>query len=86
MFCIQRFYMVDSASFENSVKTAEKIRPSMVELMPGIIPDVVHRFTNAVDTPVIAGGLVTERKQVIDALSSGAIGVSTGSASLWLEA
>jgi glycerol uptake operon antiterminator len=86
IFCIQRFFMVDSASFENSVKTAEKVRPSMIELMPGIIPDVIRRFTQAVDIPVIAGGLITERKQIIDALSAGAIGVSTGSAALWLEA
>ncbi len=85
IFCIQRFFMVDSASFENSVKTAEKVRPSMVELMPGVIPDVIRRFSQSVDIPVIAGGLVTERRQVIDALASGAIGVSTGSAPLWLE-
>jgi glycerol-3-phosphate responsive antiterminator len=39
-----------------------------------------------VDIPVIAGGLITERRQVIDALSAGAIGVSTGSQPLWLEA
>ena len=58
----------------------------MIELMPGIIPDVIRRFTQAVDIPVIAGGLITERKQIIDALSAGAIGVSTGSAALWLEA
>jgi glycerol uptake operon antiterminator len=57
----------------------------MVELMPGVIPDVIRRFSEAVNIPVIAGGLVTERRQVIDALSAGAIGVSTGSAPLWLE-
>ncbi len=86
IFVIQRFFMVDSASYDNAVKTAAKIRPPMIELMPGIIPGVIRRFTQEVDVPVIAGGLITERKQVIDALSSGAIGVSTGSEALWTEA
>ena len=85
VFCIQRFFMVDSASFEGSVKAVRKNKPSMVELMPGIVPDVIRRFTEKVDTPVIAGGLVTHKQQVIGALSAGAIGVSTGCQALWLE-
>ncbi|MGI5849903.1 MAG: glycerol-3-phosphate responsive antiterminator [Christensenellales bacterium] len=85
IFCIQRFFMVDSASFDNAVKTVKKTKPSMVELMPGIIPHVIQRFTQAVDTPVIAGGLITRKEQIIEALSCGAIGVSTGNQSLWLE-
>lgn len=85
IFCIQRFFMVDNASFDKSVKSVHKTKPSMVELMPGIIPDVIRHFTNEVDTPVIAGGLVTDKKQVIDALSSGALGISTGNQTLWLE-
>lgn len=85
IFAIQRFFMVDNASYENAVRAAAKIRPSMIELMPGIIPSVIKRFTHDIDIPVIAGGLITERKQVIDALSSGAIGVSTGRESLWTE-
>lgn len=85
IFAIQRFFMVDGASYENAVRTAAKIRPPMIELMPGIIPGVIRRFTQEVDAPVIAGGLITERRQVIDALSSGAIGVSTGCEPLWTE-
>jgi len=83
VFCIQRFFMVDSASYDTAVKTTRKNRPNMVELMPGIIPDVIRRFTAEVDVPVIAGGLVHERRQVIDALSAGAVGVSTGCQNLW---
>ena len=85
VFCIQRFFMVDSASYDNAVKTTRKVRPNMVELMPGIIPEVLRRFTTDVDTPVIAGGLVTGRRQVIDALSAGAMGVSTGCEALWKQ-
>lgn len=85
VFCIQRFFMVDSASYENAVTAIKNTKPSMVEIMPGIIPDVIRRFTHDVDTPVIAGGLITHRQQVIDALSCGALGVSTGCVELWKE-
>ncbi len=84
-FCIQRFFMVDSASYENAVKTVKTTKPSMVELMPGIIPDVIRRFKQETQAPVIAGGLVTLKQQIIDALSAGALGVSTGSRTLWTQ-
>lgn len=85
IFCIQRFFMVDRASYENSIKTVKNTKPSMVELMPGIIPDVIRRFKHEIDTPVIAGGLITHKQQIIEALSAGALGVSTGCSSLWAE-
>jgi glycerol uptake operon antiterminator len=85
VFCIQRFFMVDNASFDVSVKAVRKNKPSMVEIMPGIIPSVIKRFTSEVSVPVIAGGMVENTKQVIDALSSGAIGISTGAKALWKE-
>ena len=85
LFCIQRFFMVDNASYDNALRTIKKTRPSMVELMPGIIPDVIRRFTNETSVPVIAGGLITQPRQVIDVLAAGALGVSTGNQSLWLE-
>lgn len=85
LFCIQRFFMVDSASYDNAVKTVRKTKPSMIELMPGIIPNTIKKFTEQTTIPTIAGGLITMRSEVIDALASGAIGVSTGDQSLWLE-
>lgn len=85
IFCIQRFFMVDSASYENAVKTVKNTKPSMVELMPGIVPGVIERFSHDIDTPVIAGGLITQKQQIIEALAAGALGVSTGCEALWTE-
>lgn len=83
MFCIQRFFMVDSTSFDNAVRTTTRIKPSMVELMPGIIPSIIQRFTQEVQIPVIAGGLITQRQEAVAALAAGAIGISTGCRDLW---
>lgn len=83
MYCIQRFLITDSASFDEAVLTASKIQPSMVELMPGVIPSVTQRFSNAVQIPVIASGLITTKAQTISALSLGAVGVATRNPDLW---
>jgi len=55
----------------------------MVEVLPGIAPKAVARLSSALDKPVIAGGLVTERSEVAEALRAGAIAVSAGDRALW---
>ena len=85
LFCIQRFFMVDSASYQSALQTVGKTRPSMVELMPGHHTRCHPPLYSGTAVPVIAGGLVTERREVIDVLAAGALGVSTGRESLWTE-
>jgi len=43
---------------------------------------VLKRFSGG-HIPVIAGGLITEKLEVTQALSSGVIAVSTGCEALW---
>jgi glycerol uptake operon antiterminator len=51
--------------------------------MPGILPTVVARLHAKLSQPVIAGGLVETKEQVIALLSSGAHGISTSHETLW---
>jgi glycerol uptake operon antiterminator len=55
----------------------------MVEIMPGIIPQVIRDFTKNVTTPVIAGGMIATKEDVMAALRAGAICASTGKSPLW---
>ena len=57
-------------------------RPHYMEIMPGVIPKVLTRFSGGA-IPVIAGGLIEEKAEVTAALSGGALAVSTGCESLW---
>lgn len=50
--------------------------------MPGIIPSVISEISVDVHQPVIAGGLVKTKEEVINALKSGAIAVSTSEKSV----
>ena len=56
--------------------------PHFIELMPGLIGKSIRRF-GAGHIPIIAGGLIETKAEVMDALSCGATAVSTGRKDLW---
>lgn len=51
--------------------------------MPGIITKKIKEFSEKVDMPIIAGGIVETIEEVRAALAAGATVVSTGEAQLW---
>jgi glycerol uptake operon antiterminator len=51
--------------------------------MPGIASKIINIIQNKVKAPIIAGGLINNKKDVIEALSSGAVAISTSSSELW---
>lgn len=80
---VQRFFAVDSQALEAIERTVSQSHPDCIELMPGILPTVVARLHTKLSMPVIAGGLVETKEQVISLLSAGASGISTGREALW---
>ena len=59
-------------------------RPDLVEVMPGIMPRILKEIRGYTDIPLIAGGLISDKKDVMAALSAGADGISTTNEGLWL--
>jgi len=84
IFTIQRFFIVDSQSYETAIKSVQTVKPSMIEIMPAVMPSIVQRFCRDVNLPVIAGGLINSKEDIIDILKAGALGVSTGKKELWV--
>lgn len=80
---IQRTFLVDSIALNSLEKQVELSMPSAIEIMPGIMPDIIRQVKHAVNIPVISGGLLSEKKHVITALSAGADAVSTTNHALW---
>ncbi len=83
LFVIQRFFLIDHQSFDLAVRTVRAAAPDLVELMPALMPAVIARFREAVDTPVIAGGLISSKEEILGILKAGAMGASTGDPALW---
>lgn len=85
MCTVQRFFMVDSHSLRTALDAIRTSSPDLVELMPGVIPKIVTMFRENCTVPVIAGGLIDTKEEILAALSAGAAAVSTGCRELWNE-
>lgn len=82
---ILRNFIIDSMAMENVKKQVELAQPDMIEIMPGIMPEIIEKLKNEIKLPLIAGGLISDKKDVIAALSAGADAVSTTKEELWNE-
>jgi len=80
---IQRMFLMDSASLTSGMKLMKGNLPDMVELMPGLVPKAISAVSGKLNIPVIAGGMVTEDQEIAQALSAGALAVSTSDRRLW---
>jgi glycerol-3-phosphate responsive antiterminator len=83
IYTIQRFFLVDSQSYETAIKSVQSVKPDMIEIMPAVMPGIIGRFSKDVSLPVIAGGLIDSKNDIIEALKAGALGASTGKKELW---
>ena len=80
---IQRLFLMDSTSFEHGKRMLKNTPPHMAEILPGIAPKAIRDLCQALDKPVIAGGLITEPREIALALQAGASAVSVGDEKLW---
>lgn len=83
LITIQRCFLVDSDAFRNALEITKEVQPDFVELMPAVIPEMIEKFKTETNLPIITGGLLQNKEQMIRALASGAIAVSTGNPELW---
>lgn len=72
-----------SKSVANLKNLSETGRPDFIEIMPGLIPRVLRAAAALTGIPVIAGGLIEEKAEVIEALGAGAVAVSTTHQGVW---
>ena len=85
LITVQRFFIIDSGSVATALDSVGQTNPDFAELMPGVIPKAIKGFIERTNVPIISGGLIEDRADVIGALSAGAEAVSTGKIELWNE-
>lgn len=79
---VQRFFVYDSHGVGSINETLASSRPDIIEIMPGTVGKVIKSFSGR-GTPLIAGGLIETKQEATEALSLGALAVSTGKNELW---
>lgn len=80
---VQRTFIIDSMALDTMKKQLDGFRPDFIEVMPGVIPRVLKEMRSYTDIPLIAGGLLSDKKEMMAAFSAGADAISTTREALW---
>lgn len=83
LLTIQRAFILDSLSLSSLSGQLEQGKPDFVEILPGIMPRVITEISTRTRVPVIAGGLLRDKADVMAAMRAGAAAVSTSESGLW---
>ena len=80
---VQRGFMLDSRSLNSFEQQIAQSKPDFVEILPGLLPKVIAQLKERITIPIIAGGFIHEKEDVIAALQAGALAVSASSPKIW---
>ena len=83
LLTVQRAFILDSLSLTSLSGQLEQGKPDFVEILPGIMPRVIAEISARTQVPVIAGGLLRDKADVMAAMRAGAAAVSTSAPSRW---
>ena len=83
MIAGERTFAVDSmalATIKNHIKT---LKPDFLEIMPGLVTKIISQISSLSSVPVVAGGLISDKSDILSALDAGACAISTTRSELW---
>jgi len=83
LLAIQRFFLIDSRALANFQKYAETAAADMIEILPATMPKIIRKITGSCRLPIIAGGLITDKEDIMLALQNGAAAVSSTNEDVW---
>lgn len=83
LYTILRAFILDSMSLRNVAKQIAAAEPDMLEMLPGLMPKIIRNVEHMSKVPVIAGGLISDKEDIMSALSAGAISVSSTNPEVW---
>ena len=83
LLTVQRFFMLDSRAMDMIVRQIDSPFVDIIEIVPGAMPKMLKKVVEATDKPIIAGGCILDREDIMTALNAGATAVSTSNSALW---
>ena len=85
MYTVLRFFLIDSMAIKNieNLGNQHEQLPDVVEVLPGLMPKILKQICKTSKVPVIAGGLISDKEDVMGALGAGAAAVSTTNQKVW---
>ena len=85
MYTVLRFFLIDSMAIKNieNLGNQHEQLPDVMEVLPGLMPKILKKICKTSRVPVIAGGLISDKEDVMGALGAGAAAVSTTNQEVW---
>ena len=83
MIAGQRTFLIDSMALETTKKQLLTFQPDFMELMPGVMPKILKTVRGYTEIPLVAGGLISDKKDILAAFDAGVDAVSTTREELW---
>ncbi|MBW6410467.1 glycerol-3-phosphate responsive antiterminator [Clostridium weizhouense] len=82
LIAIQRFFVFDTLSLLN-IKNHFVSGVDAIEILPGLLPKVINNLSKNSKKPIITGGLIENKEEVLSALKFGATCISTTKKEIW---
>lgn len=83
LFTVMRFFVIDSMAIESIQKQNGMAQADFIEVLPGVMPKIIRKICGISGSSVIAGGLIQEKSDVMEALDAGAAAISTTCQEVW---
>lgn len=83
LYTILRLFVIDSMAYSNIEKQLKTARPDIIEILPALMPKVVSKICKMSNAPVIAGGLVSEKEDIMELLAAGVTSISSTNPNIW---
>jgi glycerol-3-phosphate responsive antiterminator len=83
LYTILRLFVIDSMAYENIDRQLAAARPDVIEILPALMPKVIGRICRQTSIPVIAGGLVSDKEDIMELLEAGVTSISSTNPNVW---
>ena len=70
MIAILRVFLIDSMALDSAL-SAKNLKPDAIDILPGLMPSMLRKVRQLTGLPILTGGLITEKKEVMQALEAG---------------
>ena len=82
MIAILRVFLIDSMPLDSAL-SAKNLKPDAIDILPGLMPSMLRKVRQLTGLPILTGGLITEKKEVLQALEAGALAISSTAPAVW---
>ncbi len=83
MHTILRVFAIDSMAYDNIDKQLRTARPDIIEILPALLPKAMKKICSLSSVPVIAGGLISDKEDIVTLLDAGVISISSSNPKIW---